>query len=184
MRSRNIILLPLVLLVSSCWETSAHNMQASSGQLVGGRDKAMEDQVAKLFETTRANAKLPPLTRIRHRDILEQEVCTIAQADTLGNRHSGERIALYQTAQPQSISPELATVASFNQQRTKNNQDYRRYSVAVWQVKDSQTGQATYWVGVALYWSAFEEFVDNHFTDDVFYHDLWKKHVAPQCRGK
>ena len=32
--------------------------------------------------------------------------------------------------------------------------------------------------------SSLEEFVDYHFTDDVFYHDGWKKYVAPQCRGK
>jgi hypothetical protein len=51
-------------------------------------------------------------------------------------------------------------------------------------VNDPRTAEIAYWVGVRLYESEFEEFVANDFTDDIFYHNLWKKNVAPQCRGK
>jgi hypothetical protein len=50
-------------------------------------------------------------------------------------------------------------------------------------VKDSQTGETTYWVGVQLFWSAAMEFFDYNFTDDIYYHNDWKKFVAPECRG-
>jgi hypothetical protein len=160
------------------------SMRADTGKLVVVRDKGTEDDVAKLFATVRSDAKLPALTRIGHRDSLEQLVCTMANSGTLQNRHSGDRAAFYITANPQLISPELTRVASFKEQRAKDKLAYPRYSVAVWQGKDSQTGETTYWVGLELDWSALEEFVDYHFTDDVFYHDQWKKSVAPQCRGK
>ena len=186
MRNQKIIPFFFAVLTTglSAQEMPVRNMQASAGQLMGVRDKGKEDQLAKLVETIRIDAKLPPLTRIRHRDSLEQQVCTIAHAGTLGNRRSWDRAAYYKTAQPQSISAELTRVASFKEQPTKNSLAYPRYSVAVWQVKDSQTGEPTYWVGVELYWSALEEFVDYHFTDDVFYHDGWKKNIAPECRRK
>src|SRR5260370_21227047 len=54
----------------------------SVGQVIVVRDKGNEDQIAKLFETIRVDAKLPSLTRIAHRDRLEQHVCTIAHAAT------------------------------------------------------------------------------------------------------
>jgi hypothetical protein len=165
-------------------EIPVRDQQANVGQVMAERNKGEEDRVAKLFETIRLDAKLPPLTRIRHRDSLEQRLCTVAYAGTLGNRRSWDRGAYYKTAQPESISAELIKVASFKEQGAKNKLAYPRYSVAVWQAKDSQTGEPVYWVGVALYWSALEEFVDNHFTDDAIYHDGWKKTVAPACRGK
>jgi hypothetical protein len=186
MKNQNKILLLVVVLATglSAQEVPVGTKQASVGQVMGERDKGKEDEIAKLFETIRVDAKLPPLTRIRHRDSLEQLVCTIASAGTLGNRHSGDRAAYYKTARPQSISAELTRVASFKEQPIKNKLAYPRYSVAVWQIKGSQAGEPTFWVGVVLYWSALEEFVDYHFTDDVFYHNGWKKNIAPQCRGK
>jgi hypothetical protein len=136
--------------------------------------------VAKLFETIRADAQLPVLIRITHRDDLEQTVCTVAQVGTLGNP---SRAGFYKTAQPESISEQLNMVASFKEQRPANRLVFPRYSVAVWQVRDSQTGETQYWVGVGLYFSSLEEFMDN-FTDQVLYKNGWKKKVAPQCRGK
>jgi len=153
-------------------------------QVIVVRDKGNEDQIAKLFKTLRVDAKLPSLTRIGHRDSLEQQVCTIAHAGALGNRRAWDRAAYYKAAQPQSISAELTRVASFKEQSEKNKLAYPRYSVAVWQAKDFRTGEPTYCVGVELYWSALEEFVDYHSTDDVFYHDNWKKTIARQCRGE
>lgn len=177
-----------VLFVAFATALSAQNTpvdkQANSRQLIGERDKSKEDQIAKLFESIRIDGKLPPLTRIKHRDSLEQQVCTIAQAGALANQHSGDLYAIYKTSQPESISTELIRVASFNKQDSKKNPIYPRYSVAVWQVKDPQAGKAMYWVGVARYRSALEEFVDYHFTDDAFLHDGWKTKIAPKCRGK
>jgi hypothetical protein len=115
-------------------------------QVIVVRDKGNEDQIAKLFETIRVDAKLPSLTRIGHRDSLEQQVCTIAHAGTLGNRRAWDRAAYYKTAQPQSISAELTIVASFKEQSEKSKLAYPRYSVEVWQAKDSRTGEPTYWV--------------------------------------
>ncbi len=56
--------------------------------------------------------------------------------------------------------------------------------MAVWKVADAQSGATIYWVGVERYWGAFFEFVDDQLTDDVFYHNMWKQNIAPDCRGK
>jgi hypothetical protein len=186
MRDHNRILV-LFAVLSTClsaYEMPVGRMQDDTGKLSVVRDKGKENDVAKLFETARSDAKLPPLARIGHRDSLEQLVCTMANSGTFQNRHSGGRVAFYITANPESISPELITIASFKEHPTRDKLAYPRYSVAVWQRKDTHTGETTYWVGLELAWSALEEFVDYHFTDDVFYHDQWKKNVAPQCRGK
>jgi hypothetical protein len=159
---------------------SADAQDGKKPHLKGERDKGKEDTVAKLFETIRADAQLPVLIRITHRDDLEQTVCTVAQVGTLGNP---SRAGFYKTAQPESISEQLNMVASFKEQRPANRLVFPRYSVAVWQVRDSQTGETQYWVGVGLYFSSLEEFMDN-FTDQVLYKNGWKKKVAPQCRGK
>jgi hypothetical protein len=186
MRNHHGILVLFAALTSclSAHEIPIHIMQANTGQIMSTRDKGKEGDVANLFETIRANAKLPPLTRIRHRDSLEQQVCTMANSGTLPKAHSGNLAPFCLTANPQMVSPELTVVASSNRQDADGKPAYPRYSVAVWRRKDSQSGEETYWVGVQRYWSALEEFVDNHFTDDVFYHDQWKKNVAPECRGK
>jgi hypothetical protein len=158
--------------------------QSSGTQLMGKGDKDKEDQIAKLFETIRTDAKIPQLDRIGHRDSLEQEVCTAALAGTLSKYPSTNQSALYKTTEPGSVSPELNKVALFNRVQIKHHPRIARYSVAVWHLTDAQTGQSTYWVGIRLYWSAAMEFVDDHFTDDIYYHNEWKKHVAPECRGK
>jgi hypothetical protein len=158
--------------------------QAQGGRRMGERDIGKEDEVAKLFETIRADAKIPQLTRIRNRDSLEQRVCTIALTGALPKLTLTHTSAVYKTLQLESISTELKQVASFDDLHPKNNPGYARYSVAVWGVRESQTGEATYWVGVQLFWSAGMEFFDYHFTDDIHYHNDWKKYVAPECRGK
>jgi len=152
--------------------------------VVGERDEEKENQVATLFESIRADAKIPHLGRIWHRESLEQKVCTIAVTDTLPQHSSTNVFAFYKTTQPEVMTPELHKVASFNQLHPKYNPSYARYSVAVWRVKGSPTGETSYWVGVQLYWSAAAEFFDYHFTDDIYYHNDWKKSVAPQCLGK
>jgi hypothetical protein len=181
---RGRLLWLLICVLPLC--SSADAQEAQKPQLIGERDKAKEDIVAKLFETIRAHAQLPVLIRITHRDDLERTVCTVAQVGTLGNPSPA---GFYKTVQPESISAQLNMVASFKEQRPPNEQRppkglaFPRYSVAVWQVKDSQAGETQYWVGVRLYMSSLEEFMDN-FTDQVLYKNGWKKKVAPQCRGK
>jgi len=49
-------------------------------------------------------------------------------------------------------------------------------------MRDSKTGDNVYWVGAQLFWNAAVEFFDYHFTDDIEYHNEWKKTVAPECR--
>jgi hypothetical protein len=158
--------------------------QNSDERAMGERDPEKENQVAKLFESIRANAKIPRLGRIRDRDSLEQQVCSIALTDAPPERSSTEIFAFYKTTKPEVVTPELNKVASFNRLHPKYNPSFARYSVAVWRMKSSQTGSETYWVGVHLYWSAAVEFFDYHFTDDIYYHNDWKKTVAAPCRSK
>jgi hypothetical protein len=157
---------------------------ADGGRLMGERDKGKEDQVSKLFETVRADAKISQLTRIRNRDSLEQSVCTIALTGTLRKLTTTDTSTVYKTLQPESIFTELKQLASSDDLHPKNNPSYTRYSVAVWRLRDSLSGEVAYWVGVQLFWSAAMEFFDYHFTDDIYYHNDWKKYVAPECRGK
>jgi hypothetical protein len=180
MRNRNRFLLFFVLLTTgiSAQQVPVPPKEAASRPPIGERDKAREDQVAKLFETIRIDAKLPRLARIRHRDSLEQHVCTVAATNVLPKNSVRDTFFLYKTFQPESISTELKQVASFDDDR------FPRYSVAVWRVKNPQAGEAAYWVGVERYWSAAFEFFDYHFTDDIYHHNDWKKYVAPECRGR
>jgi hypothetical protein len=186
MSSQYKILLLVVALASGllAQQMAAPATQATGARVMGKRDKGKEDQVAKLFETIRTDAKIPHLGRIGHRDSLEQEVCTAALTGTIPKYASSNTYALYKTMEPDSVSVELHRVASFNQLHPKANPSIARYSVAVWHWTDAQTGESTYWVGIHLYWSAAMEFVDYHFTDDIYSHNDWKKQVAPQCRNK
>jgi hypothetical protein len=150
---------------------------------MGERDKGKENEVAKLFDNIRSGLKSPQLRRIQYRDLLEEQVCTIALVGTLARRTEPDMFALYKTLQPESITPELKRVASFDALYPKNRAGLRRYSVAVWRTKDPQTQEAVYWVGVELYWSAAIEFFDYHFSDGIYDRKNWKKAVAPECRG-
>ena len=185
MKTQNKTFLIVVLLATGFWpqEMPLANKAATIGLMLGERDKGKEDQVAKLFETLRSDLRRPRLTRIGHRASLEQAVCTSALTGTLPNSTSTGIYGFYKTAQPESISAELNKVALFNAVHPKSNLGFPRYSVAVWRVEDSHTGEATYWVGVHLYNGAIAEFIDDYFTDDIQYHNDWKKSVAPQCRG-
>jgi hypothetical protein len=180
MRNQNRILFMFALLTTgiSGQQVPVPAIQAASTTPVANREKAKEDQVAKSFQTIRTDANLPPLSRISHRDSLEQLVCTVAKTGIVPKNSVRDTFTLYKTLRPELISTELKQVASFDDDR------YPRYSVAVWQARDRQTAEVTYWVGVERYWSAAFEFFDYHFTDDVFYHNDWKKNIAPECRGK
>ena len=179
MSATNILLCAATFATAlSAQEAPVTTKQTSVGQVIGQRDKQKEDPVAKLFEGIRADAKIPALKRIRHRDDLEQQVCTSALT---GKPQSP---AFYVTATPDSITPELRKIAVFNRVGPKNAPWYTRYSVAVWRVQEPQTGVVLYWVGVRSYGTAVGEFVDCHFTDDVFYCGKWKESVARSCRGK
>jgi hypothetical protein len=176
-------------LVIALWAATAQEVpvttkQGNVGQLAGERDKEKEDQVAKVFEGIRSDAKLPHLKRIGRRQSLEQKVCTIALTDKPPKYTSTNTSGFYETANPDSVTPELSKVALFNNLHPKNNPSYARYSVAVWPVKDSQTGELKYWVGVQLFWNAGMEFFDYHFTDDIYYHNGWKKSIAAPCCNK
>jgi hypothetical protein len=172
--------LTFALLAPAAQEPPLATNADNSKRLIVERDKGKEDQVAKLFESIRTEAKLPQLKRIRHRDNLEQSVCTSA----LSGKPSDRGSANYVTTDPESITPELHKIASSNRLDSKNRPWYARYSVAVWRVKDPQTAKTSYRVGVGLYDTAVGEFVDCHFTDDVHYCGKWKESIAHPCRGK
>jgi hypothetical protein len=175
-------LLLTALLVAAAQQIPAPTQQAKIGQVMPERDKEKEDQVARLFEHIRAEANLPHLKRIRHRPELEQDICTSA----LNGERSKHASAFYVTTDPESSVPELTRIASSNpvDRYHPGRPINERYAVAVWRMKDPQTGSAGYWVGVGLYGSAVGEFVDCHFTDDVHYCGKWKEAIARPCRGK
>jgi hypothetical protein len=183
-RTRILLFAAVLAIALSAREVLLANKAGAVAQAPCERDKGKEDQVAKQFETIRSDLNRPRLTRIDHRDSLEQTVCTIALTDTPPKYTSTDISGFYKTAQPESVSAELKKVASFSTFHPKSNLGFTRYSVAVWRMEDSLTGEATYWVGVHLYESGASEFFDDHFTDDIEYHNDWKKSVAPQCRGK
>ncbi len=186
MKNKSKFLLLVVVLATglSAHEVRSSNKPADAGEQMGERDKVREDQIAKLFESMRSGLKRPKLSRIGNRDDLVQRVCTIALSGTLPKPSSAFSFGFYKTADPESISTELNNVASFNARNPKSSLGFSGYSVAVWSVEDSQTAEATYWVGVHLYWSAVLGFFDDYFTDDIVYHNYWKKSVASPCRNK
>jgi len=57
-------------------ESAPATKQGDTEQHIVARDKKKEDQVAKLFEGIRADAKLSKLERVRRRADLEQGICT------------------------------------------------------------------------------------------------------------
>ena len=164
-------------------EVPASGTHTTARQALVKRDKGKENEVADLFDNIRSGLKSSQLRRIEYRDLLEEQVCTIALIGTLAKRTEPETFALYKTLQPGLITPELKRVASFDALYPKNRAGWRRYSVAVWRTKDPQTQETVYWVGVELYWSAAIEFFDYHFSDGIYDRKNWKKAVAPECRG-
>lgn len=149
--------------------------QAQSSATTGVRDAHVEDVVAALFEHARSESGTRPLSRIYRSDV-EKLVCTATVKD---GSQSSVRLplhALYKTAQPDKLSDALRKLADY-----RDKAGYRRYAVAVWTAQPP-TDPVQYWVGIRLYLSSGAEFVDNHFTDDVFYKNNWKVAVVPQCR--
>lgn len=152
---------------------------------MGERDNGKEDEVATLFESIRTRQKLSHLSRIRHRDILEEQVCTVALTGTPTSiPRDPDTFVIYKTAHPDELNPELSRAATFDVLHPKSKGEYPRFSVAAWRIKEPQTGDTAYWVGVHLYWSAPVEFFDYHFTDDIYDRKNWEKSIAPQCRTK
>lgn len=114
MRNQNRILFIFVVLTNgiSPQQASVSATQVTSGPAIGERDK--ENQVANSFETIRTDAKLPPLTRSKHRDSREQHVCTRALAGVLPKNNLGDRSAIFESSKPESTSTELKQVTLFD----------------------------------------------------------------------
>jgi hypothetical protein len=138
-----------------------------------------ERQVAQTFESIRRENDLPKLSRITHRQELDQLVCTAALNDANPSGQNSPAALMYKTSDPAAVTEELKSIARFSQVETPPNS---RYAVAIWPRTDKETGQRIYWVGVEIYTSAFYEFIDNTFTDNRPYRNEWKKKVAPSCR--
>ncbi|HTS46959.1 MAG TPA: hypothetical protein VMH05_03390 [Bryobacteraceae bacterium] len=146
--------------------------------------RKVEDEVARLFEKLRAEQGLPSLTRIKHRQSLEELVCTSAMLDKAVWRENSPGALIYRTDNPAASSPELERIARFKDPlESKNQPSFTRYAVAVWPSARPESEQPLYWVGIQIYMSAWWEFIDNNFTDNRSYKDDWKKLVTPQCRG-
>jgi hypothetical protein len=149
------------------------------------RDRGIENEVATLFESIRSAQKLPRLTRVKNRDILEEQTCTVSFTGTPNSiPHDPDLFVIYKTSHPELPSPELNRVATFGVLHPKSKHEYPRYAVAVWRATEPQTGDKVYWVGVHLYWSAPVEFFDYHFTDGIYDRRNWEKSVAAECRTK
>jgi hypothetical protein len=143
-----------------------------------------EDEVARLFETLRAKHELPTLTRIIHRQALEELVCSSAALDTAVWGENSPGAVMYKTSDPATTHTELERIARFKDPlQGKNQPSFTRYAVAVWQTSRGGAGSTVYWVGIQIYMSAWWEFIDNNFTDNRANKDDWKKLVTPACRG-
>ena len=151
----------------------------------GKRDRKQENAVVTLFEQARKQAGGTTLQQIQQ-PVLQKLVCT---ASFMNSAPSDKRrrykllndsttrsspSALYKTADPAKISPQLQRLATYDK---GGNSGERRFSVAVW-TSQLEDGLPEYWVGVQLYLSAGTEYFQNHFTDAI----EWKGAVAPQCK--
>jgi hypothetical protein len=143
----------------------------------------LEDEVSRLFEAIRAKDGLPPLTRINHRQSLQQLVCSAAALNAPVWRENRPAAVMYRTGDPRSASQGLEQIAAYKDALDAKGQPrITRYAVAVWQSSSHEDDVAVYWVGVQVYTSAWWEFIDSNFTDDRPYRNDWKRLVAPQCR--
>ena len=149
-----------------------------------GRDPKVfgkyERQVAETLESIRRENDLPKLSRIAHREELDQLVCTAALNGVSPWHENRPAALMYETTDPASLTEELKWVARFNQVEARP--PFSRYAIAIWPGIDKETGRRIYWVGVKMYMSAFGEFIDDTFTDNRSYRNEWKKMVAPPCR--
>jgi hypothetical protein len=108
MRNRNRVFLFFLFVVLLATGILAQQVpvpakDAASRPPIGERDKTQEDQIAKVFETIRADAKLPPFARIKYRKSLVQNLCTVVRTNASPKEMSG----LYKTLHPESVTPEL-----------------------------------------------------------------------------
>ena len=87
-----------------------------------------ERQIAQTFESIRRGNALPRLSRITHRQDLDQLVCTAAldDASPYGGNSAGD--LMYKTSNPASVTPELKSIAQFDLLETPPNS---RYAVAI-----------------------------------------------------
>jgi hypothetical protein len=150
-----------------------------------------EDELARTFENAQKHAGAKPLARIKFREEVQELVCTVALNDSVPMYSTGIPVlgsndkwhpasALYKTKEPAKATDEIGRLASLDR---LHKQGYKRFSVAVWRsALSNQEGQ--YWVGIQFYASAGFEFLDYHFTDEIWYHNAWKKAVAPECRSR
>ena len=207
MHTRIKLIVPLSLLIG-LFSTHPGAGQTSTPHPKPRSDRHQEDAVARLFDEVRKEAKLPPLSRIEDRRSLQQLACTVAITDRVPEFRSGAPVlgngsidgvtkvkedgspkwdresALYKTSNPGELTPELKRVALFERPRVAPDGHmimigYSRYSVAVW---PSPNAANKYWVAVELFWSAGDEFFQNHFTDAMEWKNEWKQFVAPECK--
>jgi hypothetical protein len=157
--------------------------QTQSGDQERSLRRKSEDEVARLFETLRAKQELPPLTRIIHRQSLEELVCSSAQLDRAVWWENRPGAVIYKTDDPGTSNKELERIGRFKDPlASKNQPSFTRYAVAVWPSASREPGQTVYWVGIQIYMSVFWEFIDNNFTDNRSFKDDWKKLVVQSCR--
>jgi hypothetical protein len=171
----HVALLLLALLSVNAQDSIAHPTEVRDSKIF----EKYERQIAQHFESIRHENKLPKLSRIAHRQDLDQLVCTAALNDANPSGQNFPAALMYKTPDPESVTEELKSIARYNQVETPPNS---RFAVAIWPGIEKETGRRIYWVGVEIYTSAFYEFVDNTFTDNRSYRNEWKKIVAPPCR--
>jgi hypothetical protein len=110
------IVLPFILLAGCLFgqQVPVGAKTATARGVMGELDKGKEDEVATLFEKTRSGLKASHMSRIEYRDILEEQICTVALTGTPTSIHrDSATFAIYKTSQPDVLSPELNRVASF-----------------------------------------------------------------------
>jgi hypothetical protein len=168
MRSHNALVFFFLALLPP--RLSAQQVSTTPTRVMGERDNAKEDEVATLFDSIRSTQRLPHLSRIRRRDILEEQVCTVALTGTLtAIPRRPDIFVMYKASHPDLQNQELNRIATFDVLHPKSKHEYPRYSVAVWRTKEPQTSDTVYWVGVHLYWShTFLDFLCHSDGDSIY----------------
>ena len=87
--------------------------------------RKFEDEVARLFETLRAKHELPPLTRIIHRQALEELVCSSAALDMAVWEENSPGAVMYKTNDPATTHTELERIGARNSEASRGSSNWQ-----------------------------------------------------------
>jgi hypothetical protein len=139
-----------------------------------------EDEIAQAIITSRQAAGLGTIKRI-HATKLRKLTCTFA----LKNDALGFQKELYGFPSVQLVASRDEFTKTYREWlRSRSGNEWtggpkiERFAVGAWPAQEA----GKYWVRFEYHPSAAAEWVDNTFTDQLFYKNDWKKVVAETCK--